>query len=151
MMDFVGHISRLKTVGRVPPGGRLGHALDGSLFVAGDSVLANAWRLILGEGRHRTCSTVTALLAAANERLLDMERNRFLDERPCPERADLQDRAGQLAEALKDAGRGLENLEVTYATDCAAVAHLQVLRRKNALIIARADALHHALAAGHVF
>lgn len=140
-MEFGSLLLCLKTIGSVPPGGKLGHGLDNTLFVAKPGLLSSAWRIVLGEGRHKTNSTITCVLAAANERLLDMENSRFADGGACPERADLESRVEQLGECLQEASAGISNLQVTYATDCAAVAHLQVLHRKASLLILRATAL----------
>ena len=144
-MEFESLLRCLHTIGSVPPGARLGHNLDNSLFVAGSGFISNAWRVLLGEGRVKSCSTITTVLAAANERLQDAENNRHGDGASSPEKKDLENRVCQLLDGLRDASKGVEALQVTYATDCAAVAHLQVLHRKASLLISRADSLARSL------
>ncbi|KAK9850102.1 hypothetical protein WJX84_009931 [Apatococcus fuscideae] len=51
MMEIGSLLLCLKTLGSIPPGGKLGHSLDNSLFVAKEGLLSSAWRIMLGEGR----------------------------------------------------------------------------------------------------
>lgn len=149
IMDFSSLLLKLKVIGSIPPGSRLGHAFNGSIFVARNGIMRNTLGFLLGEGRVLSCATITTVLAAANERLQDAENDRRGDGPSSPEKKELENRVSQLLDGLREASKGVEALQVTYATDCAAVAHLQVLHRKASLLISRADALARGLSDPH--
>jgi len=138
-------LHQLTVVGSLPAGGKLGHNLDGKLFVSKPGFLGLAWRLLRGEGRDRTCETVQKVLTAAEERLLDLSHNRFLGERDSPESYNLTSRVRMLTNALQLAKGGIINLKITYAADLSAQASLDLLLQKCSGILDRANSLSNLL------
>ena len=141
-MTLDGELHKLTMVGSVPRGGRLGHDLQGNLFVAREGLLTAAWRLVRREGRDKTLTTIRSVLMSAEERLVDMANSRFVTTSNCDtETQELLRRVQMLHTALQHCACGIANLKVTYVTDASAQAGLDLVAQKAEGVIAKAKNL----------
>lgn len=143
-MTLDSDLRQLTMIGLVPPGGRLGHTLDGRLVVTGNSRL---WRLAFRDGRDRTIAVVGHVLSSADERVCDMANSRFLAQPSKPELTDLERRTDDLTRALSACTTGIQNLKITYASDASAQAGLDLAACKATAVVHRAQALRQAITA----
>ena len=134
-------LHQLTVIGSLRPGLRLGHDLDGTLFVAKPGFLGTAWRIILGESRSRTCDTIRQALVATEERLADLQHIFRLTGPVGSADEELTQRAAMLLQALTAAQGGVDSLRQTYAGDLSAQASLDLLAQRCSSVVKKAMAV----------